>query len=81
MGKAISLLLVALGIISIAVGNSWLILGGNENWGQSLASFIIAIVFLTVAIALRKSPKCPDCGGEVVRGARKCKNCGAELKS
>ena len=37
------------------------------------------IGWILVAAGPNMGPKCPECGGDVVTGARKCKNCGSDL--
>ena len=50
----------------IASGFVWSLLLGPLGW-------------LIVALMKDLRPKCSECGGVVVSGARKCKNCGATL--
>lgn len=44
-------------------------------WGLILGP----IGWLIVAVGPNMGPKCPECKGDIVAGARKCKNCGADL--
>jgi hypothetical protein len=46
-------------------------------WGLLLGP----IGWIVILIAPDTRPKCPECGGTTVRGARKCQNCGSVLKT
>lgn len=67
----------------------WLIMAligcaiGQIN-GRPAAGFLWGLLlgpigWLIVIIGPNMKPKCPECGGIVVEGARKCKNCGSAL--
>jgi hypothetical protein len=62
-------------LIGAAIGNH----KGRTEAGAFFGFLLGPIGWLIVAVGPSMKPKCPDCGGEVVPGARKCKNCGAEL--
>ncbi len=38
------------------------------------------IGWLVIALGPDMGPKCPECGGPIVKGAKRCKNCGAILE-
>ena len=68
----------------------WCLIGGliglliGQTKGRAGAGFFFGMLlgplgWLVVAAGPSLKPKCPDCGGVIVEGARKCKNCGSEL--
>lgn len=68
-------------IVSGLIGGA---IGGRK--GQPVGGFIISCLlgpvgWLIAAVSGDKRPKCPDCRGAVVPGARKCSNCGSELQA
>ncbi len=52
---------------------------GRSGAGAVLGLLIGPIGWLLVAVGKDRRPKCPECGGVIVPGARRCKNCGASL--
>jgi predicted amidophosphoribosyltransferase len=61
------------GMIGAAKGRAF----AGALWGLLLGPF----GWLVIAIAPDQRPKCPECGGDVIRGANRCKNCGHRLKA
>ncbi len=68
----------------------WFILGGligaliGKFKGRVALGLFLGVLFgpigwIIVALLSNERPKCPECGGIVVEGARKCKNCGTVL--
>jgi hypothetical protein len=68
----------------------WLVVGGligaivGQSKGRAGAGFFLGLLlgpigWLVVAVGPNMNPKCPLCGGVVVKGAIKCKNCGGDL--
>lgn len=58
----------------------------GQSKGRTTAGVIFGLLvgpigWLIVAIGPNLKPKCPECGGVIVAGARKCKNCGSTLKT
>ena len=52
--------------------------------GRQLFGWIMGLVFgpigwIITAIMSDRRPKCPECQGTIVQGARKCKSCGSLL--
>ena len=67
---------VAVGaLVGAAIGQS----NGRAAAGAAWGVFLGPVGRLVMAIVPDVRAKCPDCGGEVVPGARKCKNCGSML--
>jgi predicted amidophosphoribosyltransferase len=60
------------GMIGAAKGRAF----AGAIWGILLGP----LGWLVIAVAPDQRPKCPECGGDVVRGANRCKNCGHRLK-
>jgi hypothetical protein len=52
---------------------------GRVAAGAFFGFLLGPIGWLITALGPNKKPKCPECGGEIVPGARKCKNCGSQL--
>ena len=52
---------------------------GRPTAGALLGLLLGPIGWLLLYVGPDISPKCPECGGSVVAGARRCKNCGSEL--
>jgi len=63
------------GAVGGALGKS----RGKANVGVLLGALFGPLGWLLVAAGSSDAPKCPDCLGEVVPGAKKCKNCGSSL--
>ena len=67
----------------------WLLLGGigaaiGQKKGRTGAGFLWGFLlgpigWLVIGLGPSLLPKCPECGGEIVQGAKKCKNCGSDL--
>lgn len=62
-------------LIGAAIGQS----KGRALAGAAWGLFAGPIGCLVIAIAPDVRVKCPECGGEVTREARRCKNCGSIL--
>lgn len=62
-------------LIGGAIGQSKKRVGAGVLFGLLLGP----IGWLLIAAGPNMGPKCPECGGTVVEGAKKCKNCGANL--
>jgi hypothetical protein len=60
-------------LIGVLIGQS----KGRAVDGLVLGVLLGPLGWLLIAVGPNKKPKCPDCGGVVVSGAKKCKNCGA----
>jgi hypothetical protein len=52
---------------------------GRPGSGIIWAMVLGPIGWIVVLISPDLGPKCRECGGAIVRGARKCKNCGSSL--
>ena len=53
---------------------------GNTLAGVILGFLLGPIGWLITLLWSDPRPKCPECGGVVVKGAAKCKNCGSTIK-
>jgi hypothetical protein len=53
---------------------------GRTDSGVILAALLGPIGWLAVALMDDKRPKCIECGGVVVEGARKCLHCGSAIE-
>lgn len=56
----------------------------GQNKGRIAAGALFGLLlgpigWAIVALGPNLKPKCPECGGVVVPGARKCKNCGSRI--
>lgn len=66
-------------LLFVAVG------GALGHWKNRLAFGLIVSLLLgpigwvVVLVMPNNRPKCPDCKGDIVAGARRCKNCGSVL--
>lgn len=69
------LIWVLCSFIGAAIGQS----KGRALAGAAWGLFAGPLGCLIIAIAPDTRLKCPECGGEIVKGARKCKNCGSAL--
>ena len=63
------------GFIGYSVGNFKGRSGAGFFWGF----FLGPLGWFIVTLGPNMKPKCPQCGGVIVKGAKKCKNCGSEL--
>ena len=63
------------GIVGALIGKA----KGRVGLGIFLGALFGPIGWAVVALLSNKIPKCPECGGIIVEGARKCKNCGTTL--
>jgi hypothetical protein len=52
---------------------------GRPGEAAALGSFLGPIGWLLILCGPDKRPKCGECGGVVVAGARKCQNCGSVI--
>lgn len=52
---------------------------GRPGWGAVFGLLLGPIGWLIVLAGPDRRPKCPECLGVTVPGARKCKNCGSSL--
>lgn len=67
--------LAVCGLAGAVIGN----LKNRMALGFALGFFLGPIGWLITALFPAHGPKCPDCGGIILEGARKCKNCGTVL--
>lgn len=77
-GMVIGAIMGALG--GLAIGRC----RGRPEAGLWLGLLLGPLGWLILIVGPDHRPKCPECGGVVVKGARRCKNCGqalAELRS
>ena len=63
------------GLVGAAIGQK----KGRAGGGFVLGAVLGFLGWILVAVGPNMGPKCPECGGDVVEGARKCKNCGSDL--
>jgi len=80
MNQSIGILMIWLainGLIGAVIGEKKKRLGAGFLFGLLLGP----IGWLLVGMGPNHGPKCPECGGDVVEGAKRCKNCGVELYS
>jgi len=66
-------------VICAAVGGAIGRAKGRPSAGTLFGFLLGPIGWLLVAIGPNMGPKCSECGGNVVPGARKCKNCGSTI--
>ena len=71
------LLAVPLGAIAIVLA----MLSWRAGAGALMGFLLGPIGWLVIALGPSNNPKCPECRGEIVPGARKCKNCGSTIAS
>ena len=62
-------------VVGAIIGNT----KGRPTAGALWSMLLGPLGWLVILIAPDVRPKCPECGGPIVRGARKCKNCGSSL--
>lgn len=65
------------GLVGHAIGRYRGRAAAGAVWGALLG----LIGWLVIAAGPDYRPRCPECQGVVVPGARKCKNCGSDLPS
>ena len=63
------------GLVGHAIGKA----KGRPEDGVLWGVLLGFIGWLVIAAGPDKRPKCPECLGATIPGARRCKNCGAEL--
>lgn len=64
------------GIIGSAIASN----RGQGIVGFFFGAFLGPVGWLLCALASDTRPKCPECRGIVVRGAKRCKNCGQPIR-
>jgi hypothetical protein len=67
-------------IVGAAVGQAIGRSKGRPEAGLWWGLLLGVIGWIVVAIGPDLRPKCPECGGTVVAGARRCKNCGSDIE-
>lgn len=75
MDAGFLLLWVLFALVGAAIGKT----KGRALVGAAWGIFLGPIGWLVIAIAPDVRALCPECGGEIVPGARRCKNCGCVL--
>jgi hypothetical protein len=68
-------------IIGVSVGHAIGKSRGRPVAGAAWGGLLGVIGWLVIAAGPDLRPKCPECGGPIIEGARRCKNCGAELNA
>ncbi len=52
---------------------------GHETQGMVLGALLGVLGWVIALVGSDDRPKCKECGGVIVPGARRCKNCGMEI--
>lgn len=63
------------GLVGTAIGRA----KGRPEAGAAWGAFLGVLGWAVIAAGPDRRPKCPECQGVVVQGARRCKNCGVAL--
>lgn len=63
------------GLVGSAIGKA----KGRPEAGAAWGVLLGVIGWLVIAAGPDMRPKCPECHGSVVAGAKRCMNCGVEL--
>ncbi len=63
------------GLVGYAIGKA----RGRPEAGAIWGALLGVIGWAVIAAGPNLLPKCPECRGTIVEGARRCKNCGVEL--
>jgi len=71
------LLIVIGGLVGSAIGKA----RGRRKAGAVWGALLGVIGWVVIAAGPDLRPKCSECGGSIVEGARRCKNCGADLSA
>jgi len=74
-GLELVIWIVVGGLVGVLCGTA----RGRVNEGFLFGALLGPIGWLLILVGPDKRPKCSECGGVVVPGARKCMHCGSEI--